>query len=171
MKKNLYLTNVRQSKQFFVTKSFRNTTMDMINDTIPDISSFVSTTYGELSPGELKGQETQVNGMVYAPSKNVDTVFIKINEYQDICTLLLNPKTNEKIVIYAYLIFQKSGIFMQSLKEQNAKLPRDQIFPKIKTFMRLQHRDLKKVGGLTIQNLTLNTMKEGKIIRIKFCII
>ena len=90
----------------------RNATTDMLNDSIPDIFNFLTTTYGELSPSELKEREVMVDDMVYDPSENIDTVFNKIQEYQDLCTLLLNPKTDKQLVTYAYLIFQKSGIFM-----------------------------------------------------------
>ena len=141
----------------------RNATTDMLNDPIPDIFSFLSTTYGELSPSELKERELMVDDTVYDPSKNIDTVFNKIQEYQDLCTLLQNPKTDKQLVTYAYLIFQKSGIFMQSLKDWNVKLPGLQTFPNFKIFMRQQHRELKKVGGLTIQNSSLNMMKEIKM--------
>ena len=80
-----------------------------------------------------------VDDTVYDPSKNIDTVFNKIQEYQDLCTLLQNPKTDKQLVTYAYLIFQKSGIFMQSLKDWNVKLPGAQTFPNV---MRQQHCEL-----------------------------
>ena len=50
----------------------------MINDTIPAIFTFLSATYGDLSPGELKQRELQVGNMIYDPSMNVDTVFNNI---------------------------------------------------------------------------------------------
>ena len=100
--------------------------------------------------------------MVYNPSQDIDTVINKIQEYQDLCTLLLNPKTDKQLVTYAYLIFQKSGIFMQSLKDWDVQPPRTQFFSNSKVFMRRQHREVRKVGGLTIQNSSPNMMKEIK---------
>ena len=92
-------------------------TTDMLNDSIPDIFKSLRTTYGEVLPSELKERELQVDYMIYDPSLTIDTVFNKIQEYQDLCILLSNPTTNTQLVTYAYLIFQKSDIFMQSLKE------------------------------------------------------
>ena len=87
----------------------QNTVMEMLNDNIPDILTFLTDTYGQLSPVELKEQEKQINNMIYDTSQGIDTVFNKIQEYQDLYALLLNPKTDMQLVTYAYLVFQKSG--------------------------------------------------------------
>ena len=100
-----------------------------------------------------------VDDMVYNPSQDIDTVFNKTQEYQDVCTY---PKTDKQLVTYAYLIFQESGIFMQSLKDWNVQPPRTQFFLNFKVFMRRQHHEVKKVGGITIQNSSPNMMKEIK---------
>ena len=41
---------------------------------------------------------------MYDLSRNVDTVFNQIQEFQDICTLLKNPKT-DKIIIVDHISF------------------------------------------------------------------
>ena len=60
---------------------------------------------------------------------------------------------------------------MQSLKYWNAKVPGQQTFANFRVFMRQQHRELKKVGGLTIQNSSLNMMKEIKMNQEKLVIL
>ena len=119
-------------------------------------------TYGHLSPLELKERERGLDDMIYDPSQNVDSVFNKIQDFQDICTLISNGKTDTQLVTYAYLCFQKTGIFQTSLKEWNAKTQEQKTFALFKFFMRKEHRELQAVGGLTVHNSSLNLMKEFK---------
>ena len=51
---------------------------------------------------------------------------------------------------------------MTSLKDWNAKPNALKTFIRFKIFMRQQYLDLEAVGGLTIQNSSLNMMKEFK---------
>ena len=69
-------------------RPLRNSVTDMLNNSIPDIFTFLSATYGQLSPGELKERENKIDDLVYDLSHNVDTVFNQIQEFQDLCTLL-----------------------------------------------------------------------------------
>ena len=100
--------------------------------------------------------------MVYHLSQGIDTVFNCIQDVQYLCTLLANPKTDTQLVTYAYLIFQRNTIFMTSLKEWNKKLAGMKTFNNFKIFMRSQYRELKAVGGLTVQNSAFNMMEEIK---------
>ena len=60
----------------------------MINETIPEIITFLRDTYGQLSPSQLKERERAIDDMIYNPSTNIDSVFNKIQEFQGICILL-----------------------------------------------------------------------------------
>ena len=51
---------------------------------------------------------------------------------------------------------------MTSLKEWNAEDIADMEFEDFKVFIRGQYRDLQEVGGLLVQNLSLNLIKELK---------
>ena len=140
----------------------RNAVTEMLNDSIPDIFTFLTDTYGQLSPSDLKLREKIVDEMVYDPAQGIDTVFNCIQEFQDLCALLANPKTDTQLVTYAFLIFQRNTIFMTSLKEWNKKLAGMKTFNNFKIFMRSQYRELKAVGGLTVQNSAFNMMEEIK---------
>ena len=93
----------------------RNIYTDMINDNIPDIITFLRTTYGRLTLSQVKERERTIDNLVYDTSKTVDTVFNKIQGFQDLCTLIKNEKTDAQLVSYAYIVFQQTGIFMESL--------------------------------------------------------
>ena len=140
----------------------RNIHTDMINESIPQIITFLRDTYGQLSPSQLKERERAIDDMIYNPATTIDSVFNKIQEFQDICILLQNTKTDMQLITYAYLVFQRAGIFMTSLKEWNAKSIASKTFQTFKIFMRKQYLDLEAVGGLMIQNSSLNMMQELK---------
>ena len=113
----------------------RNATTDMIQCSIQDIFDFLRTTYGKLSPAQLKAKENTIDSIIYDPSCNVDTIFNKIQDFQDLCVMLNNNKTDTQLVTYAYLIFQKTGVFMDGLKSWNEKDVADRTFTKFKLHM------------------------------------
>ena len=68
-----------------------------------------------------KNEIKQINDMVYNPSQGIGTVFNKIQEYQDLCALLQNPKSDMQLVTYAYLLFHKNGNIYDQLKRLEFK--------------------------------------------------
>ena len=59
--------------------------------------------------------------------------------------MISNDKTDTQLVTYTYLIFEKSGIFMDGLKVWNAKIAQDHIFTSFKTHIREEYLDLQEV--------------------------
>ena len=108
----------------------------MINETIPELSNFLSNTYGQLSPAQLKECEEDIENMVFNSATTIDDVFNKIQDFQDIFILLQNTKTDMQLITYAYLVFQKAGIFMTNLKDWNAKKSQLKTFARLKIYMR-----------------------------------
>ena len=137
-------------------QALRNPITDTIQATIYEIFDFLKRAYGRLSPEELKTKEALVDNYVYDPATNVDTVFNCIQEFDDLCKLLENSKTDTQLVTYAYLIFQRTGIFMEGLKKWNSKPLCDRTFANFKLHMRQEYSDLQDVGGLSINNSLLN---------------
>ena len=134
----------------------RDPVSDTIQCSILDIFSFLKTTYGRLSPGQLKEKEMLIDNFVYDPATNVDTVFNAIQAFNELCVLLNNAKSDTQLVTYAYLIFQKNGIFMEGLKSWNSKASNTKTFSEFKKHMRQEYSDLQDVGGLTINNSLTN---------------
>ena len=137
-------------------QALRNPITDTIQASIYDVFDFLKRSYGRLSPEELKAKENLVDSFVYDPATNVDTVFNCIQEFNDLCNLLENAKTDTQLVTYAYLIFQRTGIFMEGLKKWNSKASRDKSFANFKIHMRQEYSDLQDVGGLSVNNTLLN---------------
>ena len=87
----------------------------MVHQTIPEILQYVMKTYGQLSPRQLKDRENEIDQLLYDPATNVNTVFGRIQEYQDICHLVGQPKLDYQLVKHAYIVFQKEQAFRDSL--------------------------------------------------------
>ena len=56
----------------------------------------------------------------------------------------------------------KTGLFLTSLKEWSIKPSVDKKCNAFKVFMQKEYSDLKAVGGLSVQNSSLNLIKELK---------
>ena len=70
--------------------------------------------------------------------------------------MINNSKTDTQLVTYAYLIFQKSDIFMDALTIWNIKIASDRTLANLRTHIRKEYLDLQEVGGLTINNSSLS---------------
>ena len=82
----------------------RDSSTDMIQCDISAIFDFLRSTYGRLSPTQLKAKENEIDSIIYDPSCNVDAVFNKTQDFQYLCIILNNDKTDTQLVTYAYLI-------------------------------------------------------------------
>ena len=137
-------------------RPLRNPHTDMVNDAIPDIFSFLHKSYGKITTGQFKVMESEIDDLIYDPATNVDKIFNKIQDFQDLCLLIGKTKSDTQLVDMAYLIFQKSGIFRDTLLRWNQKPSADKTFVNLTSFMRKEYLDLQEVGGLTVNNSLLN---------------
>ena len=79
----------------------------------------------------------------------MNSVFNKLQEFQDICNLVDQPKQDYQMVNMAYIIFQKCPIFKDSLIRWNRRV-QENSYNDFKNFMRQEYNELAKVGGLTV---------------------
>ena len=130
----------------------------MINKSIPDIIKFLFKNYGQLSDPQLLQKEQDLIAFTYNPQDQPDVVFNEIEDYSDICDIVSNIDSRKKLQL-AYCIFQKTGIFRDTLKAWNAKPTADKTYDNFKIFMRQEHLELTAVGALNIQQSSLNEAK------------
>ena len=130
----------------------RNTDTDMMHDSIPAIIVYLQTNFGRITDQELSDKEDEVKTCSYDLSTPVDSVFNRIKAFQDLCVLTGNAKTDRQLVQLAYLVFNKTKAFMDSLKTWNSKLLLNKTFTKFKIHMREEHHALRQVGVLTIRD-------------------
>ena len=145
--------------------ALRNPHTDMINDSIPDIFEFLTTNYGQITEQELSDKEDEIKAISYDPSTPVDTVFNRINWFQDLCNLCNNKKSDRQLVQLAYIIFNKSRAFMDVLLKWNQKSNNMKTYNNFKMHMRKGYHELREVGALSIKDSTLhynNMVKDVK---------
>ena len=56
----------------------------MINNKVPDIILYLQQNHGQITEQDLNDKEEEVKGLVYDPVTPVDTVFNKLNSFQDL---------------------------------------------------------------------------------------
>ena len=92
-----------------------NATTDMLDVSIPDIIDYLQNNYGRITEQDLSDREDEIKKFVYDIQAPVDTVFNKINWFQDLCELCNNGKSDRQLVQLAYIIFNRTRVFMDSL--------------------------------------------------------
>ena len=123
----------------------------MISDSIPAIFEFLQSNYGRITEEELIQKEDDLHNYDYNPWQPVDKVFSQIALFQDLCAITNNDKTDKQLCQMAYLIFNRTRAFVDSLKKWNAKSAEDKTYSKFKKHMRDEHHALKQAGALTIK--------------------
>ena len=157
----LLRTQIAETIEAEYLMPLRNNLTDMITDAIPDIFTFLIDNYGQPSPQELKQRETTLDNMVYDPSTHVNTIFLAIEDYKEICELIKQPVPDHQLVNYAYLTLQKHLAFRDSLKTWN-KRTIAKTYNDFKTFIRAEYQDILKVGGLTVAAAGLSEANMAK---------
>ena len=137
-------------------KPLRNSATHRLTARIPAIFQFLQTTYGKVSDPQLLQKEANVTAYVYDPRDPPDMAFNNVDNYSDLCDLILRPVSDRKRLQLVYCIFQKTGAFTDSLKTWNGKPQADKTYNNFRVFMRKEHNDLEDVGALTMTNSALN---------------
>lgn len=120
----------------------------MINHSIPAIIQWIIQTYGKLIDGELFNREQNLTTMTYDTTQPVDFVFNKIDTFYHLEDLSGAPVSDQRKHQYAYVIFQKSRSFLDSLKKWNEHAPATKTYDCMKEFMRDDMAALEAVGAL-----------------------
>jgi hypothetical protein len=77
------------------------------------------TTYGKITPQQVKAKEMELYNMHYDISQPVDTVFNCINDLSDLAEHVSSPMTPQQMIDLAYDIFAKQTILQQDLRIWN----------------------------------------------------
>ena len=129
---------------------------DMINLPIHSIMTYLTRTYGQISEEHYMSMEDEIKELVYEPTLPVDIVFNKIDFFVDISKLTDRDVSARRQVQLAYLIFNRAGVFRDSLKTWNARASNIKTYAELKIFMRDEHSALDMVGALSIKDTSLD---------------
>ena len=134
-------------------------TNDMISSTIPQIMTYLTSSYGKVSEEQFEIKEKELKDFIYNPSLPIDIVFNKIDFFSDLCDMTNNTLTDRRKIQLAYLILSRARVFRESLKDWNKKATADKTYSNMKIFMRQEYSDLEAVGALTLEDSSLNHAK------------
>jgi hypothetical protein len=83
------------------------------------------TTYGKITPQQVKGKEMELYNMHYDISQPVDTVFNAIEDLAELAEHAVSPMSAQQMIDLAYVIFAKQPILQHDLRLWN-RLPLDE---------------------------------------------
>ena len=106
--------------------------MNIINELFPEIFNFLQETYARTFNKELVEKEDTLGQYVYYPHLPVDKVLTKITLFHDLCTITNKNKTDKQLIQMAYLIFNCTRAFVDTLKKWNAKNTDDKTYSNLK---------------------------------------
>ena len=96
-------------------RALRSPGINKLTQTIPEIFEHLFSTYGDITPQDLREFTARVEGLIYLPQEPVDTIFGEIDDLATIANYTKAPLTNFRKVNMAYIYFQKCGIFKSTL--------------------------------------------------------
>lgn len=147
---------IEQAIETDYLQALHNTTTNMVDVSIPEIIDYLQDSYGRITEQELSDREDELKRFVYDTQTPVDTVFNKITWFQDLCELCNNTKTDRQLVAIAYIIFNRTRVFMDALLDWNKKSIINKTYVNFKKHMRSSYHALNEVGALTIQDSSIN---------------
>ena len=126
-----------------------------LTHTIPAIFEHLFSTYGYVTPQDLRELMTRVESISFPPQEPLDTIFSEINDLATIAEYANAPITAFQKINMAYFYFQKCGIFKSALTRWDDTEDDAKIWPGCKDHFRAAHKAMKRTGALTTQD-TLN---------------
>ena len=136
-------------------RALRTPGTNKLNQSIPDILTHLFTTYGDVTPSDLRELTSRVENLIYPPAEPVDTIFSEIDDLAAIAEIATAPLTVVQKINMAYIHFQKTNIYKTALNKWDEKAPADKTWDNFKDHLRAAHKALRRTGALTL-NDTLN---------------
>ena len=100
------------------------------------------TTYGKITPQQVKGKEVELYNLHYDISQPVDTVFNAIDDLADLAEHSNSPMTANQMIDLAYIIFAKSPVLHDDLRLWNRRPVIERTWANMSTHLRDAQSDL-----------------------------
>jgi hypothetical protein len=100
------------------------------------------TTYGKITPQQVKAKEMELYNMHYDISQPVDIVFNCIDDLSELADHAGSPMSAQQMIDLAYVIFAKQPILQQDLRLWNRKPLADRTWPNMMQHLRDAQTDL-----------------------------
>jgi hypothetical protein len=100
------------------------------------------TTYGKITPQQVKAKEMELYNMHYDISQPVDTVFSAIDDLSELADHANSPMTAQQMIDLAYVIFAKQPILQHDLRLWNRRPAADRNWADMMEHLRDAQTDL-----------------------------
>jgi hypothetical protein len=100
------------------------------------------TTYGKITPQQVKAKEMELYNMHYDISQPVDTVFNCIDDLSELADHAGSPMSPQQMIDLAYVIFAKQPILQQDLRLWNRRPIAERTWANMMTHLRDAQTDL-----------------------------
>ena len=99
-------------------------------------------TYGKITPQQVKAKEMEVHNMHYDISQPVDTVFNAIDDLGELADHANSPMSPQQMIDLAYVIFARQPILQQDLRIWNRRPAAIRDWPNMMIYLREAQSDL-----------------------------
>ena len=133
-------------------RPFKNVLTNNVTVDIPYMLERLFSTYGKVTPDQLRRAEERVNTYVWRANDAPDVLYNMIEELVFISEAANLPKTNNQIVNYGLEAIRKTGEYERALMSWYEKAEGDQTWSNFKTHFTEAQNQLRRVRGSTMHN-------------------
>ena len=124
-----------------------------LQGTICDTLTYLVTTYGKVTPDEVYTFYEKVCKQTYSPATPIDLIFQSIVDLAELGDAALLPYSPQQQIAIGENILNRSGRFVQDIREWKRLTPAAKTWPTFKQHFRRAHAELKETNNDTLGNL------------------
>ena len=126
-------------------RALLNRATGQYSTSIRDMLLHLFTTYGRITPHQVKGTEVDLYNMTFDISQPIDTVFNTIDDLADLAEHANSPMTSQQMIDLAYVILSKQPILQQDLRSWYRKPLIDRTWPAMLAHFRDAQSELRAI--------------------------
>jgi hypothetical protein len=122
--------------------AIRNRQTGRYGSSVLAVLQHLFTTYGHITPQQLKTREMEICNMHFHMALPVDAIFNAIDELMELAEYALMPMSSTQAVSLAYVVFSKNPILLQDLRAWNRRSAEHRTWENMKVHLREAQKDL-----------------------------
>jgi hypothetical protein len=123
-------------------RALLNRATGQYSSSIRDLMTHLFTTYGQLTPQQVKAKEAEVYNLHFDISQPVDIIFNAIEDLSALANHASSPMTEQQMIDIAYVIFARQSILQQDLRDWKRTPLADRTWAAMITHFRTAQNDL-----------------------------
>jgi len=123
-------------------RALLNRATGQYSSSIRELMTHLFTTYGQLTPQQVKAKEAEVHNLHFDISQPVDIIFNAIDDLSALATHANSPMTQQQMIDIAYVIFARQSVLQQDLRAWKRTPLADRTWANMITHFREAQNDL-----------------------------